>query len=88
MLYSLRIVDELTFDCRWWNTNNSNQDKCKTAFNTYAAGTFFTILIQISLIAIVVVTAEKDKKAEWSHIADGQQSHGSDQPREVQVEMA
>merc|ERR1711871_551421 len=39
MMLSVRIFDKLTFDCRWWN--NDNSESCKTAFNTFAAGAFF-----------------------------------------------
>jgi len=66
MLFSIRIVDQLTFDCRWWN--NSNQDKCKTSFNTYVAGAFFTILTQLILLTLAVFHGEKERNVEFHEI--------------------
>merc|ERR1711907_784590 len=51
-LLSIRVVDELTFDCRWWR--NENQDKCKEGFNAFAAGAFFVCLVQIVCLTIAV----------------------------------
>jgi hypothetical protein len=64
MLFSVRICDQLTFDCRWWN--NENQDKCKTSFNTFAAGAFFTILTQICLLVVAVFQSQKDADCKYS----------------------
>ena len=83
MMLSVRIFDKLTFDCRWWN--NDNSETCKTAFNTFAAGAFFTCLTHICLLAVTVFHAEKERSAEWSDISEGGGS--SDAPREVSMDM-
>merc|ERR1712205_234000 len=52
MLLSIQVVDEVTFDCRWWR--NTNQDKCKSSFNTYVAGAFFMCLAQVCLLVLSI----------------------------------
>merc|ERR1712216_197312 len=74
MLFSIRIVDQLSFDCRWWN--NEYQDKCKAAFNTFAAGAFFTILTEISLLTVAVFHGDKERHVEF----DDYTSRGDREP--------
>jgi len=71
MLFSVRIVDDLTWDCRWWGAggHNDHQDTCKSAFNTFCAGAFFTIVTQMSLLCIAVFASEKDR-FEWHHVSE------------------
>jgi len=53
------IVQNLTFECRWWN--QPNQDKCKEGFNMYVAGSFFNILTQIILLVIAIIIGESER---------------------------
>jgi len=66
MLFSIRIVDNVTFDCRWWR--NTNQDTCKSAFNQFAAGAFFTMLTEISLVTVAIFHGEKERDASFQNI--------------------
>jgi len=63
MLLSCRIVDNLTFDCRWWV--NDNQDTCKNAFGMFISGAFFTVLTQIALLTVAVFDEEKERSADY-----------------------
>jgi len=83
VMLSIRIFDKLTFDCRWWN--NDNSETCKTAFNTYCAGAFFTCLTHIALLTVAVFHGEKERSAEWNDISEGGAS--GDAPREVEMNM-
>jgi len=58
-IISIGIFDRLTFDCRWWKQYNSNQDKCKEAFNVFTAAAFFNCLTMIVLLTITIISSEE-----------------------------
>merc|ERR1712072_788196 len=67
-LLSVRIFEQLTFECRWWN--NANQDKCKTAFNTFAAGSAFNIMTMLFLFIVAVYHGVSEGDDRWGSMPD------------------
>jgi hypothetical protein len=61
-LVSLRVFDELTFECRWFNVGNPNQDVCKTSFNTFAAGAVFNCFCMVGILTVAAFHGEQDRK--------------------------
>ena len=62
LLMTIRIVDNLTFDCRWWgNHNHGNADECHAGLNLYVAGSVLLISCQMALLALSVLFIEKER---------------------------
>jgi len=62
LLMSIRIVDNLTFDCRWWaDRHHGNGEECHTGLNLYVAGSVLLISCQIALLALSVLFIEKER---------------------------
>merc|ERR1711934_55934 len=62
MVFSVQVMDYLTFDCRWWK--NDKQDQCKRAYGAFVVGAIFLILTQIGLLVLAVYHTEKAKAYE------------------------
>ena len=44
----IRIVDNLTFDCRWWaDRHHGNGDECHTGLNLYVVGSVLLVACQV-----------------------------------------
>jgi len=68
MILSIRIFEQLTFQCRWWN--NSLQDDCKTAFNTFAAGGTLNCVTMVALLFVAVFHTERAATYEHEALLD------------------
>merc|ERR1712054_471685 len=62
LMMSIRIVDNLTFDCRWWaDRHHGNSEECHTGLNLYVAGAVLLVSCQMALLAISVLFIEKER---------------------------
>ena len=67
LLMCIRIVDNLTFDCRWWSDrHHGNGDECHTGLNLYVAGSVLLISCQMALLALSVLFIEKERFLAYS----------------------
>merc|ERR1712166_1411439 len=64
LLMTIRIVDNVTFDCRWWaDRHHGNADECHTGLALYVVGSVLLIASQISLLTLAVIFVEHERKA-------------------------
>jgi len=62
LLMSIRIVDNLTFDCRWWaDRHHGNSEECHTGLNLYVVGAVLLVACQMALLALSVLFIEKER---------------------------
>jgi len=66
LLMSIRIVQNLTFDCRWWaDRHHGNHDECHDGLELFVAGAVLLVSCQMALLAISVMFTEKER---WNMI--------------------
>jgi len=64
LLMTIRIVDNVTFDCRWWgDRHHGNADECHTGLALYVVGSVLLIASQVSLLTLAVIFVEHERKA-------------------------
>eukprot|EP00657_Telonema_sp_P-1_P000232 TRINITY_DN1041_c0_g1_i1.p1 TRINITY_DN1041_c0_g1~~TRINITY_DN1041_c0_g1_i1.p1 ORF type:complete len:123 (-),score=49.10 TRINITY_DN1041_c0_g1_i1:71-439(-) len=62
LVLGVRGVQDLTFDCRWWNdTHHGNAAKCHDGFNLYIAAALILSIAQLSLLVISVRFVESER---------------------------
>eukprot|EP00656_Telonema_subtile_P000503 TRINITY_DN10235_c0_g1_i2.p1 TRINITY_DN10235_c0_g1~~TRINITY_DN10235_c0_g1_i2.p1 ORF type:complete len:241 (-),score=76.31 TRINITY_DN10235_c0_g1_i2:195-917(-) len=67
MLMAIRIVDNVTFDCRWWaDKHHGNSDQCHNGLALYVVGTVLLIAAQISLLTLAVIFVERERDTMYS----------------------
>jgi len=56
-------LDQLTWDCRWWNKNHQpDHDACESAYGKYVIGTSFLFTTQVILMGFSVIFSEQERK--------------------------
>jgi len=63
LLMTIRIVDNVTFDCRWWaDRHHGNADACHSGLALYVVGTVLLIASQVSLLTLAVIFVEQERR--------------------------